>query len=304
MEITEIKKEKQFHKMMFSMVLPIAFQNFMSAAVSASDAIMLGFLEQEALSAVSLAGQITFVLNLLITVIVQGTTILAAQYWGKGEKQIVEQILGIALQYMFFISLLFFGATIFFPEQLMRIFTNDTALIIKGSHYIRIAGASYIPLGISQVYICIMKNTGKTSKSTIIGSSSMILNVILNVIFIFGAFGVPAMGIAGAAFATVIATTIQMIWTLLESCKKESISIYMHNIVKVNTTIRNDFNHYTLPIVGNYFFLGWWCNNVFCYYWTFRSRCSSSKFCNKYCKKFNCMCNKRYWHSRSNISWK
>ncbi len=256
MEITEIKKEKQFHKMMFSMVLPIAFQNFMSAAVSASDAIMLGFLEQEALSAVSLAGQITFVLNLLITVIVQGTTILAAQYWGKGEKQIVEQILGIALQYMFFISLLFFGATIFFPEQLMRIFTNDTALIIKGSHYIRIAGASYIPLGISQVYICIMKNTGKTSKSTIIGSSSMILNVILNVIFIFGAFGVPAMGIAGAAFATVIATTIQMIWTLLESCKKESISIYMHNIVKVNTTIRNDFNHYTLPIVGNYFFWG------------------------------------------------
>lgn len=75
--------QRYFRNMIFAMVLPIAFQNFMTAAVSASDAIMLGFLEQEALSAVSLAGQVTYVLNLVIMVIVQGTTVLAAQYWGK-----------------------------------------------------------------------------------------------------------------------------------------------------------------------------------------------------------------------------
>lgn len=245
-----------FHRVLLCMVLPIAFQNFMTAAVSASDAVMLGFLEQEALSAVSLAGQVTFVLNLFVTVVVQGTTMLAAQYWGKGERGTVEQILGLAFQYMLVIALVFLAATWFLPGQLMRILTNDQGLIERGASYLRIVGISYVPMGISQVYLCIMKNSGKTGKSTMIGSSSMILNVILNAVFIYGAWGIPAMGIQGAAVATVLATEVQMIWTLWESCRKESIHIRMKHLVKVDRAIRRDFNYYTLPIVGNYFFWG------------------------------------------------
>lgn len=252
------KKEnlRQFHRNLFVMVLPIALQNFMSAAVSASDAIMLGFLEQEALSAVSLAGQVTFVLNLLITVVVQGTTVLAAQYWGKGEKRTVEQILGIALRYMLLIAMVFFVVALFFPEHLMKVFTDDRALIVKGASYLRIAGFSYIPLGISQIYLCIMKNSGKTAKSTVIGSSSMILNVAFNMIFIFGAFGIPCMGIRGAAIATVLATMIQMLWTFWESVRKDSIHIRASYFFRTDKYIRRDFNRYALPIVGNYFFWG------------------------------------------------
>ena len=85
---------------MFTLVLPIAFQNFMTAAVSASDAIMLGVISQEALSAVSLAGQIQFVLSLFLAALTIGTTILAAQYWGKGDKVSVEKILAIALRFL------------------------------------------------------------------------------------------------------------------------------------------------------------------------------------------------------------
>lgn len=252
------KKEnlRQFHRMLFAMVLPIALQNFMSAAVSASDAIMLGFLEQEAMSAVSLAGQVTFVLNLFITVVVQGTTVLAAQYWGKGEKQTVEQILALALRYMFLIATLFFAAALFFPGQLMRIFTDESELVVKGASYLRIAGFSYIPLGISQIYLCIMKNSGRTAKSTVIGSSSMILNVVFNLLFIFGAFGIPGMGIRGAAAATVLATIIQMFWTFWESAKQDSIHIRASYFFRTEKYIRRDFNRYTLPIVGNYFFWG------------------------------------------------
>ena len=90
---------------MFTLVLPIAFQNFMTAAVSASDAIMLGVISQEALSAVSLAGQIQFVLSLFLAALTIGTTILAAQYWGKGDKVSVEKILAIALRFSSAISL-------------------------------------------------------------------------------------------------------------------------------------------------------------------------------------------------------
>ncbi len=83
-------ERRAFNRNLLSMVIPLAFQNLMTAMVSASDALMLGVLEQEALSAVSLAGQVTFVLNLCITVLVQGTTMLAAQYWGKGDGPDLE----------------------------------------------------------------------------------------------------------------------------------------------------------------------------------------------------------------------
>ena len=126
-----------FYKKLFTLVLPIAFQNFMTAAVSASDAIMLGVISQEALSAVSLAGQIQFVLSLFLAALTIGTTILAAQYWGKGDKVSVEKILAIALRFSSAISLVFFLGTLFIPETLMGIFTPDAELTAQGAEYLR-----------------------------------------------------------------------------------------------------------------------------------------------------------------------
>lgn len=247
---------QSFNRALAAMVLPIAFQNFMTAMVSASDAIMLGFLEQEALSAVSLVGQVTFVFNLCVTVLVQGTTMLAAQYWGKGDIKAVEKILALAVRYMMAVSVIFLMGTFLLPGQIMSLLTNETALIQRGAVYLRIAGISYVPLGLSQIYLCIMKNSGKTAKSTVIGSSSMILNVCFNVVFIFGLLGIPAMGIQGAAVATVLATGIQFVWTLAEAGRPENIKIRLSYIVSADKKILRDFNRYTLPIVGNYFFWG------------------------------------------------
>lgn len=249
-------RQKAFNRTLFSMVIPIAFQNFMTAMVSASDAVMLGFQEQEALSAVSLAGQVTFVLNLCVTVLVQGTTMLAAQYWGKGEQDAVERILALAIRYMAVVTAVFLVAAMVFPEQIMSLLTNETALIVRGARYLRIAGFSYVPMGLSQIYLCIMKISGKTAMSTLIGSSSMVLNVGFNAVFIFGAFGLPAMGIRGAAIATVLSMCIQLLWTLFETGKQGNIKIRMHDILYTDKTLQRDFNRYTLPIVGNYFFWG------------------------------------------------
>lgn len=228
----------------------------MTAAVSASDAIMLGLLNQEALSAVSLAGQITFVLNLFITVLVQGTTLLAAQYWGKKNIKAIEMIFGLVIKYTFIITSIFFIGTTFFPEILMRFFTNDSQLISNGIDYLRIAGLSFIPLGLSQIYLCIMKNSGKTNKNTIIASVSMILNLVLNTILIFGFFGFPLLGIQGAAIATVISMFVQLFWTFADSLKKDSIRLKIKYLVKIDHHLRKDFIKYTMPIAGNYFFYG------------------------------------------------
>ena len=174
-----MKNSDIFYKKLWGLVLPIAIQNLLSAIVSASDALMLGMLDQQSLSAVSLATQVQFVHSLFYIAILLGMTALAAQYWGKNDKRAVEQILGIALKYSIIISLIFTLLALGCPQLLMRIFTNEETLIILGAPYLRIVGISYLFMGISQIYLCLMKNTGRTMISTVYGSSAIFINIIL-----------------------------------------------------------------------------------------------------------------------------
>ena len=157
-----------FYQKLSSLVLPIAFQQFMLAAVSASDALMLGLVNQTSLSAVSLASQITFVFNLFMGGLTMGTSILAAQYYGKGDKVSIEKIFAYVTKVSFLISAVFFSASLCAPESLMRIFTADQQLISGGIVYLRIVAVSYLFTGISQIYLCILKNMGYAMKSMVI----------------------------------------------------------------------------------------------------------------------------------------
>lgn len=203
-------KNHDFHKKLLSLVLPIAFQQFMLSLVGASDAIMLGMISQEALSAVSLAGQMMFVFNLFLTAFAMGTSMLAAQYWGKGDSESVAKILAFVLRTSLAVSLIFCFGTLLFPRQVMRFFTSEQSLIDGGITYLQVSAVSYLMCGISQIYLCIMKNTGHAAKSTLISSTAVVLNLGLNAILVFGLYGAPAMGIAGAALATVIARGIEI----------------------------------------------------------------------------------------------
>lgn len=124
-----MQEKKQFYKKLAVLVLPIAVQNLMTALVSASDALMLGFLDQSSLSAVSLATQVQFVLNLFYAVLTIGSTVLAAQYWGKGDFRSVEKILAAALKSALLVAVVFFFAALAVPELLMRIFGLNAVLI-------------------------------------------------------------------------------------------------------------------------------------------------------------------------------
>lgn len=213
-------KEKQSHdfiQKLLTLVIPIAFQQFMLALVSASDALMLGMLTQDALSAVSLAGQITFVENLFFAAMAIGLSMLAAQYWGKGDRAAVERIFAYVMKITVAVSFLFFIAGFLIPGVFMRIFTNEQALIEGGRMYLRMVSPAFLLTGISQVYLCILKNTGRAVKSSVISSVSVVVNIILNAIFIFGWLGLPEMGIAGAALATVIARAIEVAWCVMET---------------------------------------------------------------------------------------
>ena len=158
------KETRDFYKNLSILVLPLAFQNLMAAMVGASDALMLGMLDQDSLSAVSLAVQVQFVLFLFHTALTSGTTILAAQYWGIKDKKSVESVLAISLKTSCFISFVFFLTTFLFPNFLMGLLTNDNTLILSGAEFLKSVCWSYLLIGVSQIYLCIMKNSGRTLK--------------------------------------------------------------------------------------------------------------------------------------------
>lgn len=242
---------KDFRKKLLSLVLPIAFQQWMLAVVSASDAIMLGALNQNAMSAVALAGQVQFVFQLFLAAMTIGTSIFAAQYWGKGDPASIERMTAIVYRITVPVSLLFTILTAVIPAQLMRILTNEPLLIEYGASYLRTVSFSYLFCGISQIYLCVMKNSGRALMSSLIGSVCVVLNIGLNALLIFGFMGLPALGVAGAALATVFARAVEMLWALSDSMGKGRVKIRPKFLIRFDQALRKVFWKYTLPVLGN-----------------------------------------------------
>lgn len=208
------ERKRSLRKEIVRLAFPIALQQFMTALVGACDAIMLGKLSQDAMSAVSLATQVTFVFNLFMFAFMAGENMFVAQYYGKGDYTGISQVFSLVTKICGCIAVIFLAGTLFFPEQLMRILTNEETLIVLGSEYLRVIGISYVFSGIAQTFLAIMKNCGAVNMSTLINGVMVILNIALNAVFIFGLSGFPKMGIKGVALATVLATVMQFLWSV------------------------------------------------------------------------------------------
>ncbi len=244
-------EDENFNKKLFSLVFPVSLQNLMLAVVSASDAIMLNLISQEKMSAVSLATQITFALNLFLAAITIGLSMLAAQYWGKKDKASVERIFAYVMKITFIVSFVFFVVALFFPQALMRLLTNEPILIYGGSKYLRLVAPSYLLSGISQIYLCILKNSDRAKKSSIISSVCMAFDMLMNIVLILGLFGLPRLEIAGAAISTTIASAAQVLWCMIEISKTDSVKLRIKNITHTDKLLCRDFWRYTTPVLGN-----------------------------------------------------
>ena len=208
------ERKQSLRNEIIRLALPMALQQFMTALVGACDAIMLGKLSQNAMSAVSLATQVTFVFNLFMYAFVTGENMFVAQYYGKGDYKGISTIFSLVTKACGVVAVIFLIGTFFFPRQIMAVLTNEEELITLGSEYLRVIGISYLLSSIAQTFLAIMKNCNAVNVSTLINSVMVILNIILNAVFIFGLFGCPEMGIRGAAVATVLATVVQVVWSV------------------------------------------------------------------------------------------
>ena len=247
----QITKKEEFYKELLSLAIPIGLQNLLVALIGASDALMLGRLTQDAVSAISLANQIVFIMNLFISAIVGGGGALIAQYWGKGDRIMVKNLFSMILKWSFVVSFVFFAVTMFIPEQLMRVFTPDKVLIEMGASYLKAVGISYLFIGITQCYYLKMKVEGKATKSVIISVVALITDMTLDFFLIYGIAGVPKLGANGSAYSTVVVEFLALIWCIIESYKNESIHPNLQSLRWFAAAITTDFLKISLPMLGS-----------------------------------------------------
>lgn len=243
-------KDKVFLKRLVNVALPVAFQNLMLALVAVSDSLMLGNLEQDYMSAVTLATQIQFVQNMFLMSTVEASAILGAQYFGKNNREALGKVFSITFRICLIVGLITFAGCEFFPRFLMKLFTNEEVLIDIGVKYLRIAAFSYLITGISQSYLSIMKITGHPDMTAKVSTFSVILNIVLNAVFIFGLFGIPKMGVEGAALATLISRIAELILSVGMSYRKDYIHIKIHDIFTFDRLLFGDYMKNYIPLLG------------------------------------------------------
>lgn len=244
-------KKDDFYRQMFKLAIPIIIQNLLSAAVNSSDVIMLNYVGQSAISAVSLAANYSNILFMVYYGLGTGASLLCAQYFGKKNMQAIHAVEGIALRFSLAISALVALAAFTMPQRMLLLFTSDQELIAIGSSYIRIMGITYLCWGVTEIYLAILRSIGRVTISMTLNMLAFGLNILLNAVFIFGLFGAPKLGVTGVAIATASSRLIQLVACVIVSLLSKDVKLNPAYIFIRSKTLLNDFIHLSLPALGN-----------------------------------------------------
>lgn len=244
-------RNDEFYSQIWKLVLPILIQNLLSAAVSSADVIMLNEVGQEAVASVSLATQFAGILFSVYYGLGTGITMLCAQYFGKKDMRAIDVVHGIALRFSLVISIGFAACAALIPERMMKIYTDDPALIELGASYLQIISISYLCWGIIEVYLSVLRSVGRVTICTILNTMAFTINIFLNAVFIFGLFGAPRLGVLGVAIATSVSRVIELIGCFLVSAGSKEVKLKLSFMFIKNKVLFQDYVRLSLPALGN-----------------------------------------------------
>lgn len=249
--VSERPERIELYKSLVSLVIPIAIQNLLGCLVNSADILMLGYVGQDELAAVSLANQYMFILWGFFFGINSAATIMNAQYWGKGDRRTIQAVLGIAFKLCLAVTLIVSILCIVFPEGLMSLYTDDAVMISIGRDYLRTIGISYTLMSFAQAYHCTLRSVEMAKKSTIISTITVFLNVFLNAVFIFGLFGMPKLGVIGVAFATTVARVIELVICIIDYIAGTIFKPDLALLLSRHKELSSDFVKYAGPALVN-----------------------------------------------------
>ncbi len=245
------KAREGFYRELLALMVPIAVQNLITAAVSMADVLMVGQLNQTALSASSLAGQVQFILNFIFFGLTSSVTILAAQYWGKGDRRVLAKILGLGLYISLFVTTVAAVLCLTVPRAVMTFWTNEAELVEVGARYLRLVAPSYLFAGLTQPYLAVTKSCERVKFSMGLSIVTLGLNVILNAVLIFGLAGFPELGIEGAAIATSVSRGVELLICLWDFLHQKTFPRSPAVVFVLPKTLIADFGKYALPAFVN-----------------------------------------------------
>jgi len=245
------KTKDTFYSQIWKLVLPILIQNLLSAAVSSADVVMLSAVDQDSISAVSLASQYANILFSVFYGLGTGVTMLCAQYYGKKDMRAINVVQGIALRFSMVFCTTFALLAALLPKQMMWLFTKKERLIALGADYLRVISISYFCWGIIEVYLSVLRSIERVAICTVLNTMAFGLNVFLNGVFIFGWFGAPKLGVLGVAIATSISRVIELIGCFIVSAASKDAKLKFSYMFIKNKVLFKDFVRLSLPALGN-----------------------------------------------------
>lgn len=254
---------KTFTAKALSIALPIALQNFIYNSLNMVDNIMVGQLGAKEVAAVGLANKYFFIFILISFGICSGTGIFISQFWGKQDTANIRKVLGITLSVTMSVGVIFFLGGFIFPEQIMKLFTDDAVVNSLGSGYLKIVSVSFICNSIGMAYIFALRNIHKTIVPMFISAIAVGLNTFFNYLLIFGHWGFPQMGVNGAAIATAFARLLEVLLIILYIYGKEKVFA-----AKIKELLSWDFKYFkqvyntVWPVVINE---GFWAIGIVSY---------------------------------------
>lgn len=251
-KLYDILGEKSFWKRALVLALPIALQNMLTSSFTLVDTLMVGQLGDIALSSVGMAGQWSWLLNMVVFGICSGSAVLVSQYWGVRDTKNIHKILGIAVTTGLLITAIFLLTGFFIPELVISIFNRTPEVVESGSAYLRIACFSYPGVVLGAILGAILRSCEDVKIPVYSAAFTTIANAFLDYAMIFGKFGFPEMGIEGAALATCISAWLGPVIIILVSVlKKNILRVPIKTFISLDRKMLKKFTKTSIPVVCN-----------------------------------------------------
>ena len=243
-------RDRAFYHTFAVLTLSLALQNLLTYSVNLADNIMLGRFSQDALSGASLCNQLQFFLQMLVQGVGEGVIVLGARYWGKRELTPVPHIIGAGLRFGVGIAAIMFVGALLFPEQIIRMMSNDAVIIAQAVDYLRIICFTYVIFALTNMLTASLRTIGIVKLGYVISASTLCINICLNYILIYGKFGAPALGIRGAAIATLISRIVELgivVWYL--RFREHTLCLSVRKLLCIDASYIRDYIAVSLPVL-------------------------------------------------------
>ena len=246
-----MKQKPGFYKQVALLAAPIVLQNLVTSTLGMADTFMVGMLGEEPMAAVTLANIPLFAVQMFIFGVLSGTSVLTSQYWGRQDTQSINRVLGVALWVALLVSSVFAAILLICPEEFLGLFGNEPRVIELAAQYGSIAGLSYVCSAFTMMYVAVYRSMERPRLGMYILAGSMIINTFLNWVLIFGRLGAPALGVRGAAIATLAARLLETAVVVLHMAKSRFFRVRPRLLLRPGRDMARRFLKYGGMVVCN-----------------------------------------------------